>query len=96
MNYGVGHRCGLDPMLLWLWCRPSGYSSDSTSSLGTSICCEWDPKETRDKKKKKDRKKIESKESNLLLDMLLPLNSYLWESALLVYKVLRSVRQMRL
>ena len=18
---GVGHRCGLDPMLLWLWCR---------------------------------------------------------------------------
>ena len=20
MKYGVGHRCGLDPMLLWLWC----------------------------------------------------------------------------
>jgi len=19
---GVGHRCGLDPALLWLWCRP--------------------------------------------------------------------------
>ena len=18
----VGHRCGLDPTLLWLWCRP--------------------------------------------------------------------------
>ena len=18
---GVGHRCGLDPVLLWLWCR---------------------------------------------------------------------------
>ena len=18
----VGHRCGLDPVLLWLWCRP--------------------------------------------------------------------------
>ena len=21
MNCGVGHRCGLDPSLLWLWCR---------------------------------------------------------------------------
>ena len=19
----VGHRCGLDPVLLWLWCRPA-------------------------------------------------------------------------
>ena len=22
MSCGVGRRCGLDPMLLWLWCRP--------------------------------------------------------------------------
>ena len=22
MGCGVGHRCGLDPMLLWLWRRP--------------------------------------------------------------------------
>ena len=21
MSCGVGHRCGLDPTLLWLWCR---------------------------------------------------------------------------
>ena len=21
-EYGVGRRCGLDPALLWLWCRP--------------------------------------------------------------------------
>ena len=21
MSYGVGRRCGLDPVLLWLWCR---------------------------------------------------------------------------
>ena len=21
MSHGVGHRCGSDPMLLWLWCR---------------------------------------------------------------------------
>ena len=23
MSYGVGHRCGLDPVLLWLWCSPA-------------------------------------------------------------------------
>ena len=23
MSYGVGLRCGLDPTLLWLWCRPA-------------------------------------------------------------------------
>ena len=23
MSYGVGHRCGSDPVLLWLWCRPA-------------------------------------------------------------------------
>ena len=23
MNCGVGHRCGLDPALLWLWGRPA-------------------------------------------------------------------------
>ena len=21
VSCGAGHRCGLDPMLLWLWCR---------------------------------------------------------------------------
>ena len=23
MSRGVGHRCGSDPVLLWLWCRPA-------------------------------------------------------------------------
>ena len=23
MSCGVGHRCGLDPLLLWLWRRPA-------------------------------------------------------------------------
>ena len=22
MSYGIGHRRGSDPELLWLWCRP--------------------------------------------------------------------------
>ena len=27
-----------DLALLWLWCRPAAYSSNSTPSLGTSVC----------------------------------------------------------
>ena len=23
MSCGAGHKCGLDPTLLWLWCRPA-------------------------------------------------------------------------
>ena len=23
LSCGMGHRCGLDPTLLWLWCRPT-------------------------------------------------------------------------
>lgn len=23
MSWGIGHRCGLDPALLWLWRRPA-------------------------------------------------------------------------
>ena len=23
VSCGVGRRCGLDPALLWLWCRPA-------------------------------------------------------------------------
>ena len=29
MSCGVGHRCGSDPALLWLWCRPAA-TADST------------------------------------------------------------------
>ena len=23
MNCGIGRKCGPDPVLLWLWCRPA-------------------------------------------------------------------------
>ena len=23
LSCGVGRRCGMDPVLLWLWCRPA-------------------------------------------------------------------------
>ena len=36
MSCGVCHRCGLDPVLLWLWCRPAAIHLFSPS-LGNSL-----------------------------------------------------------
>jgi len=44
MSCGVGHRCSLDPMLLW--CRLAAVAPDSTPSLGTSISRRCGPKKT--------------------------------------------------
>ena len=44
------------------------YSSDSTPSLGTPICCECGPKKTKKKKKKKGRKE-ERKEDAVVLSL---------------------------
>ena len=52
MSCGVGKRHGSDPALLWLWYRAGSYSSDSTPSLGTSICLGFGPKKQKKKKKK--------------------------------------------
>ena len=27
MSYGIGHRCGSNPTLLWLWCRLAAVAS---------------------------------------------------------------------
>ena len=35
VNCGVGHRCGWDPSLLWLWCRLAG-----TAPIGPLA---WEP-----------------------------------------------------
>ena len=47
MSCGVGRTQGSDLALLWLWRRPTNYSSDLMPSLGTSICCECSPKKTK-------------------------------------------------
>ena len=56
MSWGVGHRHGLDPTLLWLWCRLAAAAPIQHPSLGTSICCGCSPKKTKKKKKKKKEK----------------------------------------
>ena len=47
---GVGHRCGLAPVLSWLWCGFSR-SSDSTCSLGTSLCPRCGPEKQKERHK---------------------------------------------
>ena len=51
VSCGIGCRHGSDLVFLWLWYRPVAtvLNSDSTPSLGTSICCRCGPK-----KKKKE------------------------------------------
>ena len=67
MSCGIGHRHGLD--LALLCCGIGGNSSDSTPSLGTSICLRCGPKKVKDKKIKitYENKKINKwdKNSNL-------------------------------
>ena len=51
MKCGIACRFGSDLALLRLWCN-----SDSTTSLGTSICHQCGPKKPKKKKKKKKKK----------------------------------------
>ena len=50
MNCGVGFRCSLDLVFLWLWLGWQ-FISDSAPSLGTSICCECSPKKQKKQQK---------------------------------------------
>ena len=67
MSCGVGHRCGLDPALLWLWYRPAAtapiqplaweppYASGAAQEMAER------QKKKKKKKRKKERKKKNSK-----------------------------------
>ena len=62
MSYGVGRRCGSDPVLLWLWHPSAGNCScNSSPSLGTSTCCRYSLKKKKKKKKKETVFKLEVK-----------------------------------
>ena len=49
MSCSIGHRCGLDPALLWLWHKSAAVAPIRPL---TSLCCGCSLKKT--KKKKKD------------------------------------------
>ena len=54
MSCGVGRRWGSDPGLLWLWRGLAATGSNSTPSLGTSICLGSGPRKDQKKKNLKD------------------------------------------
>ena len=53
LSCGVGHRRGLDPVLLWLWRRPVATAPIRSRSLGTSICHESGPRKGKKTKQNK-------------------------------------------
>ena len=53
MSYGVGHRCGLDPVLLWLWCRPVATAPIRPLAWEPPYTASAALKRTKDQKKKK-------------------------------------------
>ena len=62
MSCGVGHRCDLDPVLLWLWHSPAAVAL--TQPLA------WEPPYAmsvalKSKKKKKKKKKLTPKRSKV-------------------------------
>ena len=66
MSYGVGCRCGSNPVLLWLWCRPAA------TALIRPLA--WEPPYTagvalKRQKKKKRKEKERSQINNLILQL---------------------------
>ena len=54
MSCGAGHRCGSDPVWLWLCCRLAATAPKSTASLGISICLMCSPKKLKQENKPKN------------------------------------------
>ena len=50
MNCGLGHRCSLDPVLLWLWCRPAATVLIWHLAWELAPCHGCTPKKTKKKK----------------------------------------------
>ena len=65
MSCGVGHRGGLDPSLLWLWCRPAAVALIGPLVFKPPYAMGVDLNKQKTKKKKK--RSILSKESLISL-----------------------------
>ena len=67
MYSGTGHRCGSDPVLLWLWCRPAATALIQTLASEPPYVPRMALKK---KKKRKKKKKTQQKQDkNLSLDL---------------------------
>ena len=54
MSCGVGHRCSLDPALLWLWCRPAAVTLIRALAWELPYAVNGALKKKKKKKKKKE------------------------------------------
>ena len=61
MSCGVGHRCSLDLVLLWLWCRPAArapiYPLAWEPPYATGVALKWQ-KDKKTKNKKHPKKLV--------------------------------------
>ena len=74
MSSDIGHRCSLDPALLWLWHRPAAAAPIGPLAQDLPYADGYGPKKQKKKKKKKKEKNnpthIIEKEQNWRTDML--------------------------
>ena len=54
MGCGVGHRCGLDLALLWLWCRPAATAPIRPLAWETPYATGCGPKKRKRKREEKE------------------------------------------
>ena len=55
MGYGIGHRCGLDPVLLWLWYKPAAAAMIQPLAWEIPYATGAAPKSKKTKKKKEKK-----------------------------------------
>ena len=64
VNCDVGCRCGLDPALLWLWCRPA--------AVARILPLAWEPPYAADAALKRPRKKKKTEKRNRSIEIVQP------------------------
>ena len=53
MSHGIGRKCGPDPVLLWLWCRPAATAPIQPLAWEPPYAVGMALERQKDKKKKK-------------------------------------------
>ena len=68
MNCGIGCRCGSDPVLLWIWCRPAAAAPNKL--LASELPCAMGAGLKRQKKKNYQGKEYKSINVIFLLNVI--------------------------
>ena len=90
MSCGVGHRHGLDLVLLWLWCKPAATAPDSTPSLEPPYATGAALKRQKKSKNKRSLWYCVYVEHERVMDRKILLRLFSWNAYLHIY-YLRSI-----